>query len=109
MDGISHVINYELPIDPESYVHRIGRTARAGAAGVSLSFCDAEEVRMLKGIEKLTNSPLAAMDDHPFHSTAVASLRHEKLRPPPVHRHRGSRHRQDVGDSSRRAGVLAAE
>jgi ATP-dependent RNA helicase RhlE len=78
VDGISHVINYELPNDPESYVHRIGRTARAGAAGTALSFCDAEEMTMLRGIEKLTRCPLTAFEDHPFHSTAIAALRERK-------------------------------
>jgi ATP-dependent RNA helicase RhlE len=56
--GISHVINYELPNEPESYVHRIGRTARAGAGGTALSFCDASERAYLKDIEKLTRVPL---------------------------------------------------
>ena len=51
--GISHVINYDLPNIPESYVHRIGRTARAGAAGVAISFCDHEERAYLRDIEKL--------------------------------------------------------
>ncbi|ACF12781.1 DEAD/DEAH box helicase domain protein [Chloroherpeton thalassium ATCC 35110] len=74
VDGISHVINYELPDDPENYVHRIGRTARAGASGTALSFCDADEVRMLKGIEKLTKSSIAICDNNPFHSIAVASM-----------------------------------
>ncbi len=75
VDGISHVINYEMPGDPESYVHRIGRTARAGAAGIAMSFCDAQEVSLLRGIEKLTNSPLTAFNDHPYHCDVTASLR----------------------------------
>jgi ATP-dependent RNA helicase RhlE len=75
VDGISHVINYELPNDPESYVHRIGRTARAGADGIALSFCDAGEVIMLRGIEKLTRHSLTVEEDHPFHSSVVAALR----------------------------------
>jgi ATP-dependent RNA helicase RhlE len=75
VDGISHVINYDLPDDPHSYIHRIGRTARAGAAGIALSFCDAEEVSMLRGIEKLTRHSLTAKEDHPFHSSAIAALR----------------------------------
>jgi ATP-dependent RNA helicase RhlE len=75
VEGISHVINYELPHDPESYVHRIGRTARAGSAGTALSFCDAEEVGLLKGIERLTRVPLTAVEDHPFRSNAIAELR----------------------------------
>jgi len=74
VDGISHVINYELPNDPESYVHRIGRTARAGAVGTALSFCDAGEVAMLEGIEKLTGHPLTTVEDHPYHSSFVAGL-----------------------------------
>ena len=74
VEGISHVINYELPNDPESYVHRIGRTARAGAVGTALSFCDASEIMMLKGIEKLTRCTLVAVEDHRFHSTTIASL-----------------------------------
>mgnify|MGYP001189451624 CR=1 FL=1 len=73
VEGISHVINYEMPQDPESYVHRIGRTARAGSIGTALSFCNAEEVTLLGGIEKLTRSKLVAVDDHPFHSPAIAS------------------------------------
>jgi ATP-dependent RNA helicase RhlE len=59
VDGVSHVINYELPHEPESYVHRIGRTARAGAAGVALSLCDASERGQLRAIERLTRRPLA--------------------------------------------------
>jgi len=75
VDGISHVINYELPNEPESYVHRIGRTARAGAIGTALSFCDAEEVILLRGIERLTKSSLTAFEDHSFHSTTIAATR----------------------------------
>jgi len=74
VDGISHVINYEMPNDPESYVHRIGRTARAGAVGTAVSFCDATEVLMLKGIEQLTKTTLTKVEDHPFHSPMIASL-----------------------------------
>jgi ATP-dependent RNA helicase RhlE len=53
VDGISHVINFDLPNIPESYVHRIGRTARAGAEGIAISFCDNEETAFLRDIEKL--------------------------------------------------------
>ena len=56
--GISHVINFELPNEPESYVHRIGRTARAGAGGTALSFCDAEEYAFLRDIEALTRTSM---------------------------------------------------
>jgi ATP-dependent RNA helicase RhlE len=82
VEGISHVINYELPNDAESYVHRVGRTARAGAAGIALSFCDATEIVMLKGIEKLIQHELPAIEGHAFHSTSVESLRNPALRAP---------------------------
>lgn len=62
VSGITHVINYELPNEAESYVHRIGRTARAGKSGIALSFCDAAERAHLKSIEKLTKRPLTAVD-----------------------------------------------
>jgi ATP-dependent RNA helicase RhlE len=68
VDGITHVINFELPNEPESYVHRIGRTARAGASGVALSFCDAEERGLLRAIERLTRVPVKVVDNHPFAS-----------------------------------------
>jgi len=60
VDGISHVINYDLPNIPESYVHRIGRTARAGADGIAISFCDAEEAAFLRDIEKLIRTTIPA-------------------------------------------------
>jgi ATP-dependent RNA helicase RhlE len=66
IDGITHVINFEIPHEPESYVHRIGRTARAGASGVALSFCDADERGDLRAIERLTRTQIRVVDDHPF-------------------------------------------
>jgi ATP-dependent RNA helicase RhlE len=56
VDGITHVFNHDLPMEPEAYVHRIGRTARAGASGVAISFCDDEERGLLKAIERLTKA-----------------------------------------------------
>ena len=61
VDGVTHVINYDLPNVPESYVHRIGRTARAGAAGVAISLCDNEERAYLRGIEKLIRARVPVM------------------------------------------------
>jgi ATP-dependent RNA helicase RhlE len=58
VDDITHVVNYELPVDAESYVHRIGRTARAGRSGIAYSFCDPSERGTLKDIERLTRKPL---------------------------------------------------
>jgi ATP-dependent RNA helicase RhlE len=65
VDGITHVVNFELPHEPESYVHRIGRTARAGAAGIAISFCDASELGLLRDIEKLTRRPMAVVGERP--------------------------------------------
>jgi ATP-dependent RNA helicase RhlE len=62
IDAVSHVVNYHLPNIPESYVHRIGRTARAGASGVAISFCDNEERAFLRDIEKLIRTKLDAVD-----------------------------------------------
>jgi ATP-dependent RNA helicase RhlE len=56
VSGISHVINYDLPVEPETYVHRIGRTARAGASGIAISFCDASEHVALRAIERCTGA-----------------------------------------------------
>ncbi|WP_202801986.1 DEAD/DEAH box helicase, partial [Rhodovulum sp. PH10] len=62
VEGISHVVNYDLPNIPESYVHRIGRTARAGAEGIAISFCDAEEVAFLRDIETLIRMRIPSTD-----------------------------------------------
>jgi ATP-dependent RNA helicase RhlE len=59
VDGISHVFNYDIPNEPESYVHRIGRTARAGASGIAISFCDYTERGFVKHIERLTRQKIA--------------------------------------------------
>ena len=70
VQGVTHVINFELPADAESYVHRIGRTARAGTSGIAISFCDGSERGQLKGIERLTTQripvvPTPANEDMP--------------------------------------------
>ena len=65
VDGISHVINYDLPNIPESYVHRIGRTARAGAEGIAISLCSGDEVAFLRDIEKLIKMAIPATGEAP--------------------------------------------
>ncbi len=65
---LSHVVNYDVPEAPDSYVHRIGRTGRAGASGVAVSFCDATERLYLAGIERLIRKHLAVVSDHPYKS-----------------------------------------
>ncbi len=71
VDGISHVINFEIPNVAESYVHRIGRTARAGHSGVAISFCDIEEKSYVRDIEKIIGQAIPIDRDHPYHSDAV--------------------------------------
>ncbi len=66
IDELSHVVNYELPNVPETYVHRIGRTGRAGASGIALSFCDYEELPFLKDIQKLIAKDIPVEDNHPY-------------------------------------------
>jgi ATP-dependent RNA helicase RhlE len=66
IDELTHVINYELPNIPESYVHRIGRTGRAGASGIAIAFCDAEEKEYLRDIQKLIGKQIPVIDDHAY-------------------------------------------
>ncbi|MEQ9325568.1 MAG: C-terminal helicase domain-containing protein, partial [Polyangiaceae bacterium] len=69
VEGIEHVINFDLPNVPETYVHRIGRTARAGAEGIALSMCELEERAYLVDIERLMKRHIDRVDDHPFPAT----------------------------------------
>ncbi|MFH1525601.1 MAG: DEAD/DEAH box helicase, partial [Bacteroidota bacterium] len=66
IDELSHVINFEIPNIPETYIHRIGRTGRAGLGGVALSLCDSEEKAFLKDINKLISMQIPVVKDHPF-------------------------------------------
>jgi ATP-dependent RNA helicase RhlE len=98
VEGISHVVNYDLPNVPESYVHRIGRTARAGADGIAISFCDAEEQAFLRDIEKLirvsipsSNRRVDRSAEQRVHAAATAR---------PVHH--GNRDRRHSGRSDDR-------
>jgi len=96
VDDITHVINYELPNEPECYVHRIGRTARAGAAGIAISFCDASERSQLRSIERLIKRPLSIVGDGPVETAASSDKRnrgggHRSLEPGARKRRRRSR------------------
>ena len=66
VDNLTHVINYELPNVPETYVHRIGRTGRAGASGTAFSFCDREEREFLRDIQKLIGATIPVVNEHPY-------------------------------------------
>jgi len=68
IDEISHVVNFDVPLEAEAYVHRIGRTARAGASGESITFCSADEYKYLKQIEKTIGMRIPIDREHPFHS-----------------------------------------
>lgn len=81
VDTLSHVINFELPNVPETYVHRIGRTGRAGASGIAISFCDAEEKAYLKSIRKLTDQQIPVVDDHPYPMAAAIEEQPKNNRP----------------------------
>ena len=73
IDELTHVVNYELPNIPETYVHRIGRTGRAGASGIALSFCDAEEKEYLRDIQKLIGKPIPVVEGHPYPMSAQSA------------------------------------
>jgi ATP-dependent RNA helicase RhlE len=78
IDQLSHVINYDLPNEPETYVHRIGRTGRAGFSGVALSFCSIDEKGYLEEIQKLTGVEIPEIEDHPYPMQVF-----EPTKPPP--------------------------
>ncbi|WP_445475941.1 DEAD/DEAH box helicase [Methanococcoides methylutens] len=82
IEDISHVINYDLPNIPESYVHRIGRTARAGADGTAYSFCAADERDFLRDIEKLTNMEIEVAE-HNYHSEKAKNATGDAAKPAP--------------------------
>jgi ATP-dependent RNA helicase RhlE len=88
IDQVSHVVNYELPDVPESYVHRIGRTARAGAVGIAISLCDVEERGQLREIERITRQAIPAEDRRKDEQLAA-----DGPSGPPKRRH----HRSDTG------------
>ncbi|MDZ4716366.1 MAG: DEAD/DEAH box helicase [Cytophagales bacterium] len=106
IDDLSHVINFELPNVPETYVHRIGRTGRAGASGIAISFCDSEEREYLRDIQKLITKAVPVIDSHPYHAVfqgpPTAPKQHSRQgshrsagNRTPNRRWSGSRQRQD--------------
>jgi ATP-dependent RNA helicase RhlE len=96
VEGISHVVNYDLPNIPESYVHRIGRTARAGADGVAISFCDGEERAYLRDIEKLIRMAIPASGQH-----GTPRPQHDSGHANGERRDHGGRHRNGSQQSKR--------
>ncbi|MCJ7525839.1 MAG: DEAD/DEAH box helicase [Candidatus Aminicenantes bacterium] len=101
VDGISHVINYDLPVEPEVYIHRIGRTARAGAGGDAVSFCSASERDFLRSIEKLIRVGVPVDTAHNYHSEAACRATGADARPAPKTPRGGN---SGNGDRNRRSG-----
>ncbi|EQC43690.1 DEAD/DEAH box helicase [Bacteriovorax sp. Seq25_V] len=82
ISNITHVVNYDLPNDPKSYVHRIGRTARAGREGVAISFCDETELKLLKDIEKTIKMKIDVDTTQPYHGAEPHLAKKQPLRNP---------------------------
>jgi ATP-dependent RNA helicase RhlE len=98
VSDISHVINYDLPNVPEVYVHRIGRTGRAGQGGIAIAFCDENEGEYLRDIEKTIRQSIPVNEEHPFHSAKAQSKKGDKA--PKKKQNRGRPRRIGVEDRS---------
>jgi len=103
VDELTHVINYELPNVPETYVHRIGRTGRAGLNGTSFSFCDMEETADLRDIHKLIGKKIPLVDTHPYHVNLEGMIQRPAAKPPVQRNNRqmGSGHRNGQRPAAR--------
>lgn len=102
VDNLSHVINFELPNVPETYVHRIGRTGRAGASGIAFSFCDMEEKEFLRDIQKLIAAQVPVVTEHPYAMDETST--YKALPQKPVQRHYNERRSFRGGDPRRYSG-----
>ena len=100
VSDISHVINLDLPNEPEVYVHRIGRTGRAGRGGTTIAFCDENEGEYLRGIEKMIRQDIPVNESHPFHSEKARSRKGNKA--PKRHQNRGRSRRNSRHHKSNR-------
>jgi ATP-dependent RNA helicase RhlE len=103
IDDLNLVINYEIPNIPETYVHRIGRTVRAGLDGKAISFCDAEELEYLRDIQKLISIEIPVVKDQPFHADYVLADKKSKIKPKVANKGKGSG--IDPGKGKRRQGT----
>ena len=103
VDGISHVVNFDLPHVPETYVHRIGRTARAGADGIAISLCDAEEMSLLRDIEKLIRMSLPMSDRRSDRQRAEAPVAASAPGRHNAHGHREQQRRRQGNGASKQA------
>ncbi len=80
VNGITHVINFDLPMEPENYVHRVGRTGRAGADGIAISICEPRERNLLRNIEQVIEQKVRIDDDHPFPAPVPQKNKHRPKR-----------------------------
>lgn len=110
VDNLSHVINFELPNVPETYVHRIGRTGRAGASGIAYSFCDQEEKEFLRDIQKLITNSVPVVTEHPYAMSDTSLSTYKSLPQKPAQSQRQNSNRRSFrgGDSRRYAGNQTA-
>ena len=102
VEGVTHVINFDLPNEPETYVHRIGRTARAGASGIAISFCDSGERINLRNIEKSIRQSVQVVEEHPYHATEVAKGIGQTTRGSNKHSHSSKKSQGQNKDKRRR-------
>ena len=109
IDGITHVINFDLPNMPESYVHRIGRTARAGKSGVAISFCDTSERGYLKDIEKLIGNRLPVEGEAPAETANNEQPSAPKANNKPAKRNGPPRNRNNKNKSANGGGHKGGE
>ena len=101
IEELSHVFNYDLPEVPETYVHRIGRTGRAGLGGIAIAFCDQEEMPLLEGIEKLVSKSIPVVEVHPFPLVEVpAELKVASSRRPSSFKTTAPKNRRGSGSGS---------
>ncbi len=115
VNNVSHVINYDLPNEPDNYIHRIGRTARAGKEGMAISLCDATEIGFLQAIEKTIRESIPIDADHPYHSELAATAKPQKQpakkpfaggnRPRTTEKTFSSRHKPTTPTRSSRSGA----
>ena len=103
VSDISHVINLDLPNEPEVYVHRIGRTGRAGQAGITIAFCDENEGEYLRAIEKMIRQDIPVDEDHPFHSEKARSRKGNKAPKKQQNRGRGRRQARNGKSDGKRS------
>jgi len=104
VDDLSHVINYEIPNIPETYIHRIGRTGRAGQSGIALSLCDNTEITFLRDIQRLISQTIPVVSDHPYAMTDFTPEKApaKQTRKPISRQHNGQAVRENSGNREAR-------